>query len=75
MVKLVRKTTKYVLGVIPGERRLILANVKALLGATHIGFASKNDAERLGGSVVGTILPFSFDPSLETRLSPEMILE
>jgi Ala-tRNA(Pro) deacylase len=72
IAKLGRKTTRYILGVVPGDRRISLAKVKALLGATYIGFASKDDAERLGGSVIGTILPFCFDASLDLVVDPSV---
>jgi Ala-tRNA(Pro) deacylase len=72
IAKLGRKTTKYILGVVPGDRRISLSKVKALLRATYIGFASKDDAERLGGSAVGTILPFSFNSSLDLIVDPSV---
>jgi Ala-tRNA(Pro) deacylase len=42
-----------------------LPAVKALLGGTYVAFATPEIAERLAGSVTGTILPFSFSPELE----------
>ena len=65
MVKIGKKVTRYVLGVIPGDRRIDLNAVKALLQGTYIAFASSDIAERLSGSVAGTILPFSFNEELE----------
>jgi Ala-tRNA(Pro) deacylase len=38
--------------------------VKALMRGTCVAFASSEIAERLAGSVTGTILPFSFNPEL-----------
>ena len=40
MVKIGKKTTKYVLGVVPGNARVDLTAVKALLNATYVSFAS-----------------------------------
>jgi Ala-tRNA(Pro) deacylase len=73
MVKLGKKTTRYVLGVVPGDARLDLNAVKALLGGTYIAFASPDIAERLAGSVVGTILPFAFNPDLELMVDPALL--
>ena len=73
MVKLGKKTTRYVLAVIPGDARLDLGAVKALLGGTYAAFASTEVAERLAGSVAGTILPFSFSPELELIVDPSLL--
>src|SRR3954464_9527428 len=56
MVKVGKKVTKYVLAVVPGDGRADLAAIKALLGGTYVAFASPEIAERLAGSVVGTVL-------------------
>ncbi|WP_281257020.1 YbaK/EbsC family protein, partial [Streptomyces alboverticillatus] len=47
MVKLGKKVTRYVLAVVPGDRRVDLAAIKALLGGTYVGFAEQDIAERL----------------------------
>jgi Ala-tRNA(Pro) deacylase len=73
MVKLGKKTTRYVLAVIPGDARLDLGAVKTLLGGTYVAFASTEVAERLAGSVAGTILPFSFTPELELIVDPSLL--
>jgi Ala-tRNA(Pro) deacylase len=73
MVKIGKKVTKYVLGVVPGDARVDLAAVKALLGGTYISFASAEIAERLAGSVAGTILPFSFISELELIVDPSLL--
>jgi Ala-tRNA(Pro) deacylase len=65
MVKLGKRTTRYVLAVVPGDARVDLAAVKSLFGATYVSFASPEIAEELAGSVPGTILPIPFDPRLE----------
>jgi Ala-tRNA(Pro) deacylase len=73
MVKLGKKTTRYVLAVVPGERRVDLGAIKGLLGGTYVSFASTEIAERLAGSVSGTIVPFAFDDSLELIVDPELL--
>ncbi|MGW7084295.1 YbaK/EbsC family protein [Streptomyces sp. NPDC054871] len=73
MVKIGKKTKRYVLAVVPGDRRVDLNAVKQLLGGTYAGFATQEAAERLAGSVSGTILPFSFDPELELVVDPALL--
>jgi Ala-tRNA(Pro) deacylase len=73
MVKVGKKVTKYILGVVPGDARVDLNAVKGLLGGTYISFASAEIAERLAGSVAGTILPFSFHPELELVVDPALL--
>ncbi len=73
MVKLGKKVTKYVLAVYPGDARLDLNALKSLLGGTYVSFASPDIAERLAGSVAGTILPFSFSPELELIVDPSLL--
>ena len=74
MVKIGKKTTKYVLAVVPGDRRVDLNAVKALMKGTYISFASPDIAERLAGSVAGTVLPFSFNPELELVVDPSLLV-
>lgn len=73
MVKLGKKVTKYVLAVVPGDTRVDLGAIKALLGGTYAAFASPEIAERLAGSVVGTVLPFSFHPDLHPIADPTLL--
>ncbi|MFI0723767.1 YbaK/EbsC family protein [Streptomyces sp. NPDC021224] len=73
MVKVGKKTTRYVLAVVPGDRRVDLGAVKALLSGTYVSFASRDIAERLAGSVSGTVLPFSFDEKLELIVDPGLL--
>ena len=72
MVKLGKKVTRHVLAVVPGDRRVDLTRLKALFGGTYAGFASREVAERLAGSVSGTILPFAWHPDLELIVDPEL---
>lgn len=73
MVKIGKKVTKYVLAVIPGDARVDLSSVKSLMQGTYVAFADTAIAERLAGSVTGTILPFSFDPTLELIVDPALL--
>src|SRR5689334_7110484 len=73
MVKIGKKVTKYVLAVVPGNARVDLNAVKALLGGTYISFASQDIAERLAGSVAGTVLPFAFNSELELIVDPSLL--
>jgi len=73
MVKLGKKVTKYILAVVPGDARVDLNATKSLLGGTYIAFASPDIAERLAGSVTGTVLPFSFNPELELVVDPSLL--
>lgn len=73
MVKIGKKITRYVLGVVPGDAQVDLKAVKTLLGGTYVSFASPDIAERLAGSVAGTILPFSFNPALELVVDPALL--
>ena len=72
MVKIGKKQTKWLLAVVPGHRRVSFAAVKELYGATHVAIAPKENAERLGGSASGTILPFSFNSELEVVADPSL---
>ena len=73
MVKIGKKITRYILAVVPGDARVDLIAVKALMRGTYVAFASPDIAERLAGSVAGTILPFSFNPELELVVDPSLL--
>jgi Ala-tRNA(Pro) deacylase len=73
MVKIGKKITKYVLGVVPGDARVDLSAVKPLMQGTYVAFASPDIAERLAGSVAGTVLPFAFNPELDLVVDPLLL--
>ena len=73
MGKIGKKVTKYILAVVPGDAQVDLPAVKALMQGTYIAFASSDIAERLAGSVAGTILPFSFHQELEVIVDPSLL--
>jgi Ala-tRNA(Pro) deacylase len=73
MVKIGKRERRHVLAVVPGDARLDLATVKAMMGGTYAGFADTPTAERLAGSVSGTVLPFSYSPDLELVADPTLL--
>src|SRR6266700_496783 len=73
MVKMGKKITRYILAVIPGDTKVDLQAVKALMQGTYVAFASSDIAERLAGSVAGTILPFSFNAELALVVDPSLL--
>ncbi len=73
MVKIGKKITKYVLAVYPADSKVDLEAVKALFNGTYVSFASPDIAERLAGSVLGTVLPFSFHDDLELIVDPSLL--
>ncbi len=73
MAKLGKKVTKFVLAVVPGDARVDLHAIKALARGTYVSFASPDIAEELAQSVMGTVLPFSFDDRLELVVDPDVL--
>lgn len=73
MVKLDKRTSRYLLAVVPGDARVDLQALKTQAGGTYAAFASTEKAEALAGSVSGTILPFSFHPDLELVVDPGLL--
>jgi Ala-tRNA(Pro) deacylase len=73
MVKLGKKSKRYVLAVVAGDARVDLGALKGLLGGTYVAFATQEIAERLAGSVSGTVLPFAFDPELTLIVDPGLL--
>jgi Ala-tRNA(Pro) deacylase len=72
MVKIGKKVTKFVLAVVPGDARVDLRAIQSLKSGTYAGFAPPDRAEELAASVVGTVLPFAFDPQLELIVDPHI---
>ncbi|RNL83249.1 YbaK/prolyl-tRNA synthetase associated domain-containing protein [Halostreptopolyspora alba] len=73
LVRLDRKARKYVLVVVPGHVRVDLGALKTLYHGRYAGFADNETAERLAGSVSGTILPFTFTDELELVVDPLLL--
>ncbi|WP_431040785.1 YbaK/EbsC family protein [Streptomyces sp. P1-3] len=74
-VKIDRRTTRHVLAVIPGDRRVDLDAIRTLFDARYVGFSDAATAERLAHTVPGTVLPFAFDPALELVADPEVVAQ
>jgi Ala-tRNA(Pro) deacylase len=72
-VRPTKRTCRYVLAVIPGDRRLDLQRVAECAGGRKAGFADRETAERLAGSVSGSIIPFSFHPDLELVVEEDLL--
>jgi Ala-tRNA(Pro) deacylase len=72
ILKLGKKITRFVLAVVPGNARVDTDRVRALLGATYVGFAATAVAERLAGRMAGTVLPFAFHPDLTLIADPAL---
>jgi Ala-tRNA(Pro) deacylase len=73
IIKIGKKTSRFVLAVVPGNARVDTAKIKDLFrGATYVGFAATDLAERLAGSVAGTVLPFAFHPDLILIADPSI---
>lgn len=73
IVKIGKKTSRFVLAVVPGTARVDTRKIKVLFpGATYAGFAATDVAERLAGSVAGTVLPFAFHQDLMLIADPSI---
>jgi Ala-tRNA(Pro) deacylase len=70
MIKIGKKVTRFVLAVIPGDRRVNISMLQKLYAGTFARFAETSAAEKLAGSVSGTVLPFSFNTDLEIIVDP-----
>ncbi|WP_405390016.1 YbaK/prolyl-tRNA synthetase associated domain-containing protein [Streptomyces sp. NBC_01102] len=68
-----KRTCRYVLAVVPGDRRVDLGRIAELAGGRKAGFAPRDTAERLAGSVSGSIIPFSFHPELELIVDEDLL--
>jgi Ala-tRNA(Pro) deacylase len=73
MVKVGKKVTRYAAAVLPGDRRVDFGKLRGLFSGTYAAFASREIAEELAGTPMGTIPPFSFDDRLELIMDPELL--
>nr|BFD94157.1 aminoacyl-tRNA deacylase [Kitasatospora sp. Xyl93] len=60
-----KRSRRYVLAVVPGDRRVDLAALARRFDGREASFATRVVAERLAGSVSGSIVPFAFSAELE----------
>lgn len=73
MVKVGKKVTRFVLGVVPGDRRIDLAAIQKLKSGTFAGFADVAVAERLAQTRSGSVLPFAVSKELELVVDPLLL--
>ncbi|MFF2125798.1 YbaK/EbsC family protein [Streptomyces olivochromogenes] len=66
---------RHVLAVVPGDRRVRLKQLARACGGRSARFADHDVAEELGGTVSGTITPFSFHPDLGVVADPALFEE
>ncbi|HEY2979534.1 MAG TPA: YbaK/EbsC family protein, partial [Anaerolineales bacterium] len=69
-VRLSRKENSYCLVNVPGDCRVDLHAIQALLQADSVAIARREKAEELTGCVVGAIPPFSFSDQLPVLADP-----
>jgi Ala-tRNA(Pro) deacylase len=72
-VKVDRRTTRHVLALVPGDRRVDLDAVRALFAARYVGFSDPGTDDRPARAVPGPVLPFSFDPGLGLVADPDVV--
>jgi Ala-tRNA(Pro) deacylase len=75
LVKTDRKTRRYVLAVVPGDRKVDLRAVESLYRARYVGFCDAATAERLARTVSGAVLPFALDPEVELVADPAVLAQ
>ncbi|MFH8401926.1 YbaK/EbsC family protein [Streptomyces anulatus] len=72
-VALGRRARRYVLAVVPGDRRLDLDSLNRVYTGSESSFATREIAERLAGSVSGSVVPFAFHPDLDLVVDPDLL--
>ncbi|MEU0086193.1 YbaK/EbsC family protein [Streptomyces sp. NPDC006274] len=72
-VKLSKRTSRYILAVVPGDRLVDLEGLRLRYGGKDASFAQRETAEQLTGAVCGSITPFSFHPDLELVVDWELL--
>lgn len=70
--KISKRHSRYVLAVVPGDRRVDFTRIRELTGARDSMCADRPTAERLAAAVSGAIMPFAFNPSLELFADPDL---
>ncbi|GKQ38390.1 YbaK/EbsC family protein [Streptomyces sp. A012304] len=69
-----RRSRRYVLAVVPGDRRVDLDGLRGMYGGSEAAFAARDVAERLAGSVSGSVMPFARHPDLDLVVDPELLV-
>ncbi|MBI3419393.1 MAG: YbaK/prolyl-tRNA synthetase associated domain-containing protein [Proteobacteria bacterium] len=70
-VKTGKKDRKFILAVVPGDAKINFDVLSNMFGG-EARFADQENAERLAGSVAGTVLPFSFNEELTLIVDPSL---
>jgi Ala-tRNA(Pro) deacylase len=70
-VKIGKKDRRYILAVVPGDARINFNAVGDLFRGQAM-MAAQDIAEKLAGSVAGTVLPFSFNDELILIVDPSL---
>ena len=73
MVKVGKKVTRFVLGVVPGNCRIDLSAIQKLKEGTFAKFADVAVAERLARTRSGAVLPFATSEELELIVDPLLL--
>jgi Ala-tRNA(Pro) deacylase len=68
-----KRSRRYVLAVVPGDRRVDLPALAVRYGGREASFAAREVAERLAGSVSGSITPFAFSTELELLVDERLV--
>src|SRR5215475_6535183 len=69
-----RRSRRYVLAVVPGDRKVDLPAVAQRYSGREASFASPDVAERLAGSAIGTITPFAFSSELDLLVDATLLV-
>ena len=64
---------RHVLAILPGNRKLDFNAVATLFEARKCGFASPDTAQALTGCVMGSVPPFSLDPTLAIVVDQDLL--
>jgi Ala-tRNA(Pro) deacylase len=68
-----KRSRRYVLAVVPGDRRVDLAALAGRYAAREAAFATRAVAERLAGGVSGSFAPFAFSPDFDLVLDDRLL--
>jgi Ala-tRNA(Pro) deacylase len=68
-----RKAGKYLLAVVPGDKHVDLLRLSRLAGGRKAAFAVRDVAERLAGTVSGSIPPIPLHPGLELIVDTSLL--
>nr|WP_245651932.1 YbaK/EbsC family protein [Streptosporangium amethystogenes] len=69
-----RRSRRYVLAVVPGNRQVDLGVLAERYGGREASFAVREVAERLAGSVSGAITPFVFSADLDLLVDDGLLV-